>query len=451
MTEPHSDPPDLRQAVAWHRDGAYDKAVTAYRALLRETPDSALIWTNLGAALRSLGHLQAAKICHRRALHHGPGHPTAIANLGNALREEGNFEEARRMALIERSGLAGGPVETLARDLQAIGQWRASLAAFDAAIADSPADAELRTLRAASRFMVEDFAGGLEDYGQRFRYSPRSEPTRPSPRWRGGPAKGRRLLVMAEQGLGDLVLVSRFLPLLRDQWAEIWLTSRSPTRRLFEQVPYIDRVFTREAPPPDGAEDAYVPAMDLMRIFALTPQNCPPPAPLHIPADSRRRAAQLTAPYGAMLKVGIAWAGSAGFAQAKRKATDLAQFLDLAAIPGVQLFGMCKGAREADIAALGADALILNTAATDRDLADAAALCDAMDVVVTVDTGLAHVAGALGVPVWVLLARPAFWYWGAAGATSYWYPSMRLIRQTNPGDWSGPFATVRADLEGMVL
>jgi len=152
-----------------------------------------------------------------------------------------------------------------------------------------------------------------------------------------------------------------------------------------------------------------------------------------------------------MVKVGIAWAGSAGFAQAKRKATDLWRFLDLAAIPGVQLFGMCKGAREAEITAMGAGGLIVNTAGTDRDLADAAALCEAMDLVITVDTGLAHIAGALGVPVWTLLARPAFWYWGAQGDRSYWYDSMRLIRQTEAGDWSGPFARVRADLESMVL
>ncbi len=450
-TDDDSAPPDLRQAVAWHREGAHDRAADAYRALLRDMPDNPTIWTNLGAALRSLGHLRAAKICHARALHHGPGNRTAIANLGNALREEGDFDGARRMAVIERAGLAGGPVGTLARDLQGMGHWRASLDAFDAAIAEAPDDAELYVLRATSRFMAGDFAGGLEDYGQRFRYSPRSEPVRDSRRWRGGPATGRRLLVMAEQGLGDLVLVSRFLPLLRDRWEEVWVTARGPTRRLLSDVPYVDRVFRKEMPPAEGVEDAHVPAMDLMRIFGLTPETCPPPAPLHVPPDSRVRAARLTEPYAGMLKVGIAWAGSAGFAQARRKAADLRHFLDLADIPGVQLFGMVKGARQADIEALGAGALIVDTASTDRDLADAAALCEAMDVVVSVDTGLAHVAGALGVPVWTLLARPAFWYWGPHGERSYWYPSMRLVRQTVPGNWSHPFATVRADLEAMVL
>jgi|GEM_PF-6094554 len=154
MTDDPDPLPTLRQAVAWHRDGAHDKAAEAYRALLRATPDNALIWTNLGAALRSQGHLHAARICHRRALHHGPGNATAISNLGNALREDGEFEAARRMAVVEATGLSAGDPGTYARDLQGMGRWRASLAALDTAISAAPQDAELRILRATSRFMT---------------------------------------------------------------------------------------------------------------------------------------------------------------------------------------------------------------------------------------------------------------------------------------------------------
>jgi len=445
-----SAPLTLRDVVEWHRKGDYDKAIVAYRRLLRDTPDNPLIWTNLGAALRSTGHLEASILCHRRALYHGPQNATAIANLGNALREEGSFAEARSMALIEQTGMATGPAATVARDLQGMGRWRASLAAFDRAIADEPTDPELRILRATSHFMTGNFSDGLADYSQRFRFSPKSEPKRSSPRWNGGPASGKRLLVMSEQGLGDMVLVSRFLPGLRETWEEIWLTSREPTRRLFENVPYIDRVFPKNRPPPEGAEDAHVPAMELMRIHGLTPRTCPPPAPLTIPPDSRARAARIAAPYEKLFKIGICWAGSPTFVQAKRKATEFRNFLELADIPGIQLFGMCKGEREEDIMDLGAEALVVNTAATDRDLADAAALCEQMDLVITVDTGLGHIAGALGRPTWILLARPPFWYWGPHGESTYWYDSARLIRQSVTGDWSGPFATVRADLEAMV-
>ncbi len=451
MTDAAKHRPSLKQAVTWHREGQHEKAANAYRALLRATPDNALLWTNLGAALRSMGQLETAMICHRRALHHGPGNITAIANLGNALRENGRYAEAQTIALIERAGQAIGPPGTVARDLQGMEHWRASLAAFDRAMAETPDDPDLPILRATSHFMTGAFDKGLKDYRQRFRYSPRSKPTRTSPRWTGGQATGRRLLILCEQGLGDLVLVSRFMPALRSHWKEIWLTSRRPTRRLFGDVPYIDRVFDKNDPPEEGLEDAHIPAMDLMGIFGLTPETCPPPARLSIPQDAQARAARLTAPYRSMVKVGICWAGSPSFVQARRKATDLKHFLDLAKVPGVQLFGMCKGEREADIAALGAEGLILNTAATDRDLADAAALCAQMDLVITVDTALAHVAGSLGVPVWVVLARPGFWYWGPYGEATYWYKSMRLIRQSTAGDWSGPFATIRADLEAMVL
>jgi ADP-heptose:LPS heptosyltransferase len=299
--------------------------------------------------------------------------------------------------------------------------------------------------------MTGDYEKGLADYGQRFRFSPSSEPKRRSPRWTGGAATGKRLLVMGEQGLGDMVMVSRFMPKLRETWDEIWLTSRGPTKRLFDGAPYVDRVFDKNDPPPEGEEDAHVPAMDLMAIYGLTPENCPPPPPLAIPDEARERARRITAPYKNFFRIGICWAGSPTFVQARRKATELWRFLDLATIPGVQLFGMCKGEREADITELGADGLILNAAATDRDFADAAAVAERMDLIITVDTGLGHVAGTLGVPTWVLLAKPPFWYWGPYGEDTYWYESMRLIRQHTPGEWDAPFATIRADLENMVL
>ena len=443
-------PLTLREVVDLHRNGQYERAIIAYRRLLRDTPDNPLIWTNLGAALRSTGHLKASILCHRRALYHGPQNVTAIANLGNALRAEGSFSEARSMALIEEAGMNAGPTSTVARDLQGMGRWRASIAAFDTAIAADPEDAELRLLRSTSHFMTGNFGKGLADYRERFRFSPRSEPKRRSPRWEGGRATGKRLLVMSEQGLGDLVLVSRFMPKLRETWEEVWLTSREATLRLFDGVPYIDRVTPKAKPPREGEEDAHVPAMELMRIYGMTPQRCPAPAPLYIPQDSRERAARITAPYRKLFRVGICWAGSPTFVQAKRKATEFCRFLELADIPGIQLFGMCKGEREADITDLGAEGLVVNTAATDRDFADAAALCEHMDLVITVDTGLAHVAGSLGRPTWILLARPAFWYWGPYGESTYWYDSVRLIRQNQAGDWSGPFATIRADLEAMV-
>lgn len=443
-------PLTLRDVVEWHRKGDYERAIIAYRRLLRDMPDNPLVWTNLGAALRSTGHLETSILCHRRALYHGPKNATAIANLGNALRAKGSFAGARSMALIEQTGMATGPSTTVARDLQGMGHWRASIAAFDKAIAHDPQNAELRILRATSYFMIGDFEKGLADYSERFRFSPGSEPKRMSPRWDGGPATGKRLLVMSEQGLGDMVLASRFMPKLRETWEEVWLTSREPTLRLFDGVPYIDRVIPKGTSLPEGEEDAHIPAMELMRIHDMQPDHCPAPAPLNIPQDSRDRAAQITAPYRKLFKVGICWAGSPTFVQAKRKATEFQRFLELADIPGVQLFGMCKGEREKDIEEVGAEGLVVNTAATDRDFADAAALCEHMDLVITVDTGLGHVAGALGCPTWILLARPSFWYWGPYGENTYWYDSVRLIRQSVAGDWSGPFATIRADLEAMV-
>ena len=441
----------FNDAIDLHRKGDFATAAAAYRAILREHPGNAQVWTNLGAALRSLGKLEAAMLCHRRSLYHQPGNEATIANLCNAMREDGQYVEARKTALVETAGLSTGTASSVARDLQGMGQWRRSLDAFGKALAEKPDDAELNVLRATSHFMLGDYAKGLADYGERFRFSPANSPNRKSPRWTGGPATGRRLLVLCEQGLGDMVMVSRFMPKLRETWEEIWLTSRGPTKRLFEGVSYVDRVFHKDEPPEQGAEDAHIPAMDLMTVFDLRPDHCPAPAALNIPADARERAARIMKPYKDFFRIGICWAGSPTFVQAKRKATELWRFLELADIPGVQLFGMCKGEREADIEELGAEGLIVNTAATDRDFADAAALVEQLDLVITVDTGLGHVAATLGKETWVLLPRPPFWYWGHTGERTYWYESMRLIRQDSGGDWSGPFRTIRCDLENRLM
>lgn len=441
----------ISAAVALHQKRDYKAAIPLYRALLAEKPDDATVWTNLGAALRSLGQLDTAVLHHRRALSHDPRNASAQLNLCNAHRDAGDYDIARRDGVMNSAGFHAGKASSVARDLAGLGHWRASITAFDKAIEEDPKDAELKLLRSTSHFMTGDFTKALDDYSQRFLFAPSLEPKRESPRWTDITKGGKRLLIMGEQGLGDLILVSRFIPQIRHLWEEIWLTSRGPTMRLFEDVPYIDKVFKKDEPPKEGLEDAHLPSMDLMRLCGLTPQNCPPPPPLSINAQARARAEKVIAPYQRYFKIGICWAGSPTFVHAKRKAAELERFLSLADIRGVQLFGLCKGEREADIAELGAEALVVNSAATERDLADTAAVIEKLDLVVTVDTSICHLAASLGKPTWMLLARPPFWYWGPFGERTYWYSSMRLIRQIELGNWEAPFRLIRADIENALL
>lgn len=441
-------PAGLRaQAVAAHRAGRLEEAFALYRAHLARTPGDAHAWTNLGALLRRQGRHDAAALCQRRAHALAPDDLAILGNLGNALHDSDALDEALevRLRLVAARPEAAEAHAMLAATLRGLGRGREGAAAAEAGLARHPGDGELRVQRALSLLSAHDWAAGFEAFAARWETGELVRAACPVPEWRGEDPAGRRILVLPEQGFGDALLMTRFLPVLAARGAEVFLAAKPALTRLFDGLPGVTRLLSTGDPWPDADFSAHM--MDLPRWLGV-PETGPPPSPqLRLPDRSKARAARLTAPFAERFRVGVCWSGSVTYRANFKRSFGPERFLPLAGIPDVQLFSLYKGPLLEAFRADAASALIVDAAGGDRDFADAAATILEMDLVITMDTAVAHLAGVLGKPVWNLLAFAPFWLYGPEGTTTPWHPSMRLIRQARPGDWDGVFAAVAAGLE----
>jgi len=277
-----------------------------------------------------------------------------------------------------------------------------------------------------------------------------SVPTRvlPAPVWRGdAPLEGKTILLHAEQGLGDTLQFLRYVPLVAARGAEICLEVQPSLLPLLAGYPGTASVLARgETLPP---VDFHCPLLSLPLAFSTGLDSIPAPVPyLHAPGDRVARWRELTGPARGP-RVGLVWAGNPGHANDRNRSIPFTLFRPICApLAGVQFFNLKIEASQADAVALAGTPGIVDHSAMVRDFADTAALVAQMDLVISVDTSVAHLAGALGKPVWLLLPFSPDWRWLLDRDDSPWYPSMRLIRQTRIGEWNAVLNRVRRELEG---
>jgi ADP-heptose:LPS heptosyltransferase len=214
--------------------------------------------------------------------------------------------------------------------------------------------------------------------------------------------------------------------------------------RLFRRLPGIDRLIVAGERLP--AADLHAPLMELPRLFATYPSTVPPPPDLHPEPQAGAKFEPLLAQAGGRITVGIAWGGNPAYAGDAQRSLELARFLPLADNPRVQLVSLQKGPQAEQLASV-APGKILDAAPLLEDFADTAALMDRLDLIVTVDSAPAHLAGTLGRPAWVLLPFTPYWFWLLDREDSPWYPSVRLFRQPKRGDWDAVFARVATELQ----
>jgi len=435
----------FEQALAHQRAGRHAEAIALYTRLLAVTPGYAPAWNNLGSALRASGRIAAAIACYKRALEVDPD-CSATGNLGNALKDVGRIDEA---LVAHRLAVAASPDDAATRHnhgiaLRQAGDLEAALAEFEEALRLSPGAPRPTWDRAVVLLQQGRFAEGWPAYERRFGLEDFPPRCHPSPRWAGEPFDGRTLLVYPEQGFGDCIFASRFLPLVKQRGGTVVVECRSELRRLFSRLEGIDRLV---APGEMVAADFHSPMMSLPGIVDASPHTSPPPPRLHVPAEARERFGTLFAPYRDRFTVGIIWSGSVSFKGNRTRSASLAHFLRLAETPGVQLFSLQMGPPRAEIADIGgAGTLIVDLGAIVGDFADTAAIVEQLDLVVMTDSAVAHLAGSLAKPIWNLLNLVPYWLYGMEEAGTSWYPTMRLFRQRRFGDWDGVFAEVEPAL-----
>ena len=418
-------------------------------------PRRADAWTLLGILQQRLGRPHAAEAAYRTALRARPDYADAWTNLGNLLRTRDDrvgalqaFQHAMRCA--PRSP---EPAYNLGVALEQFGLHDGALAAFQAAIECDPGHAGAHWNSALALLRAGRFDEGFREYEWRFRRNEPAPRDYAQPAWDGAPLEGRTILVWAEQGFGDALQFLRFVPEVARRGGRVVLEVMDGLQGLASRIPGVATVVARGTGLPPF--DTHVALMSLPHVLGLAPSTPRASAP-YLRACATRRArmrerlaTQGHAP-GRELGIGLVWAGNPSLRNSRERSPGLAVVRPLMDIPGVRVFSLQKGAGRAELADAELPPHVIDLDAAIADFDDTAAIIANLDIVVTCDTAVAHLAGALGKPTFVLLPHTPDWRYGLAADSTAWYPSMRLFRQAAPGDWAGVLARVTRALEDAV-
>ncbi len=426
--------------------GRYEEALAACDQALARNPDDVAALFNRGAALLALKRYNEAARALDAALMRDPNHVAARAvrsSVRAALGETDGAVADIDVALVRAPDRAdywmrkGFALFTANRDPDAV-------VCFDRAFALQPDNAEAAWSIASALLAEGDFARGLPFYEARLRL-PGVHPRTLSAalRWTGAEeVAGKRVLVIGEQGFGDLFQFARYLPLLAARGAEVILAERPPALALLRGVEGVPRALSHAEPAPEA--DFQIPLLSLMQAFGTRLDTIPAAIP-YLHADLAR-VAHWRAELGAASRrrIGVCWRGEMRELVQAWRALDRPALEDLLSIDAdLVSLQFDPGDEAALLAAQG----VRDLGAQIADFAEAAAVIDTLDLVITVDTAIAHLAGALGKEVWVLMPFHADWRWLRDRADTPWYPRMRLFRQKSFGDWAGVMAEIRAALQ----
>ena len=434
----------LRLAAQAHRAGRLEEAIASYLKLLAVRPYHAELHNNLGVALRLAGKLEASVCHHRLSLGAEPDNPALHSNLGNALRAANRLDEAvkHHFQSITLNRDYGEGFFNLALCLRDLGRLDEAVGCFGRALALNPDNRRARVELAIALLMRGELAAGFANYEARKRLPDTPTPEFDQPAWDGGPLAGKRILLYPEQGLSDVLLFVRFARELKRRGATVVVLCQALLKELLGAVDYIDEVV---------AEGEPLPSFDLHASMVSLPHLCrvdfdalPGEAYLQPPAGSRIKLGRIEK---AKLRIGIYWAGTPGRSQDRQRSVPFAHFLELAGDRELLVFSVQGGVHQKDIQQFGAGGLVHDVGRGIFDFAEAATALSQLDLLISIDAPIAHLAAAMGLKTWVLLPSTADWRWQLGGPRAPWYPTARLFRQPRPGDWDPVFADVKAALD----
>jgi tetratricopeptide (TPR) repeat protein len=491
--------------AACQAQGKLDHAITCYRGALRLRPDCAEAHYNLGIAQQQRGHLEEAVACYRRAVRFRPDYAEAYNNLGITQAAAGKmaeaiaaFQEVVRLKpdFVEAHYNLGNALHHERRLVEAIANYHRALelrpdyadaynnlgvalrdgghldeamACFDEALRIQSDHGGAHVNRAMAWLQEGKFEAGWVEYEWRWQHKQSLRPY-PQPLWEGEPLAGKTILLYAEQGLGDTIQFIRYAPLVKEQGGAVMVDCPAALVPLLSTCSGIDMLV------PGGASlppfDVQLPLLSLPRVLGTTLETVPAEVP-YLRADAalveqwrreldaavgvppsggRGRPAEAGTPTSnrPAFKIGIAWQGNPTVEADRWRSIPLEHFAPLARVPRVRLINLQKGAGIEQFAGIAGQFEVLSwNQKLDQGpgaFLDTAALMTCLDLVITSDTATAHLAGALGIPVWVALAYIPEFRWMLGRTDSPWYPTMRLFRQCQPGDWSELFERITSEL-----
>jgi tetratricopeptide (TPR) repeat protein len=437
----------------------YAEALLPLEHAIRLQPRNADAYIQRGVALLNLERNSEALDSFERALVSRPEDPDVLNNRGIALTAAGRLHEGLE-SFIRPAVLSGMTAEghiNVGIVLKMLGHYREAAASFGRALRRRPDDASAKFALAFLHLTLGEFTLGWPLYEARFEVPALGNPARQfgAPRWTGGePLTGRTLLVHAEQGLGDVIQFCRYLPLLLEQEVSIVFEVMPSLKALLQSLPANIRLIGRGERLP--SVDYFCPLLSLPLAFNTTVETIPARVP-YLAADPDRAARWMQRlQFLPGLRVGIAWQGNLAVERliwARGRSIPLAALEPLAHLPGISLVSLQKGPgleqlRSVSFAQQIVDLSAELDAGPDAFL-DTAAVMAGLDLVISSDTSIAHLAGALGRPTWTILAASPEWRWGLERTDSPWYPTMRLFRQRTDGDWSTVVTSVVEALQAI--
>lgn len=438
----------MRHAAAAHRAGRVQEALDIYIRLLQQTPYNSELHNNIGVALRAMGRNEAAIAHYRRSLAVDPDVAAHHSNLGNALRTLNRSEEALqhhfRAVALQNDYVEG--FFNLALTLRDMGRLDEALGCFARVLQLAPDNMRARVEQAVTRLLRGDLDVGFPEYEARRGLPDHPRPEFHEPAWTGEDPAGKRLLIYPEQGLSDALQFVRYAPMLRKRGATVVALVQPLLRDLFKRSGVVDEVVAEGEPLPGF--DFHCSMLSLPALMGTSMANLPANVPyLKAPEVLRIRLGSQSL---TKLKVGVFWAAMPGHPLDRQRSCSLVHFLELADNPEVLLFSLQGGAAQKEIEAMGATGLVHDVGRGIFDFAEAASVLTQLDLLISIDSPIVHLAGAMGLPAWLLLPYTADWRWMLQRTDSPWYPSLRLFRQPAPGDWRAVFSQVRASLGAML-
>ncbi|MBF0160351.1 MAG: glycosyltransferase family protein [Magnetococcales bacterium] len=399
--------------------GRIPEAIAAYQQAITLQPFFADTYNNLGnLLLREQNQVDEAVACYRQVVQLRPDSVDALYNLGAALREGGQVEEA--------------------------------VACFDRVIALQPDHVDGHWSLALALLLMGNYRRGWPEYEWRWRLAEVTPRLFRMPQWDGSALDGRTILVHAEQGLGDTLQFIRYVPWVADRGGRVMLEVGDPLARLLQRFPGVAHLVPQRGPWPDF--DCHVPLLSLPGLFATESTTIPDRIPyLAVDAPivahwSRRLRRQRQS----VVRVGLVWGGNPNVKNDRWRSPRLRPLLDLFTVTGVDFYLLQHGDGRRDLESLSLPDHVIDIAAEVKDMADTAAIMAQLDLVISSDTATAHLAGALGLPAWILLPFAPDWRWMLGRRDTPWYPTLKLFRQARMGCWRGVVSEVKQELQQLI-
>jgi Flp pilus assembly protein TadD len=435
---PHHAPLHANLGEFLRLSGDLNRAQAEFQQAIQLNPNEPTFHNSLGVVYGELRQHEKAASEYHRAIELLPTYPDALNNLGGALRDLDKPEEAAQwiMQALQLQPHLSNAYYNFALVLADQGRFDEAIETWSRAIAMKPYDPHPHWNLGMLQLLKGDFDNGWREYRWRHPLLKFDQP-----QWTGEDPAGKTILLHAEQGIGDAIQFVRYAPLVAAKASGVKLMAHPELVQLLSNMPRVKEVI------PLGSTatgfDVHCPLLSLPGIFETTPTTIPAQVPYLNPSDDlTEKARNRLGPSDAKLRVGLVWAGRPENRNDSRRSLHLDQLAPILATPGVQFFSLQKGPAALD----KNQANMIDLAPVLHDFAHTAAYVKNLDLVIAVDTAVAHLAGALGKAVWVLIPAVPDWRWMLERTDSPWYPTMRLFRQKRRSEWSSPINEVCSEL-----